>query len=111
MVKVLLPALAAWCPSSPPVPPQRAPGGSGRLGAPRVRPRPWAPRHRLGGSSEPPPKDVGRFPLPSTLWVVGCRQPARYIRLQALLDRLQALLDHKRLQVWVVDDPLEPGSL
>ena len=39
----------AWrCPSSPPVTPQRVPGGSGQLGTPRVRPSHWAPRHRLG---------------------------------------------------------------
>ena len=40
------------CPSSPPVPPQGAPGGSGQLGTPRVRASYWAPSHRLGGSSE-----------------------------------------------------------
>ena len=33
-------------PSSPPVPPRGAPGGSGQLGAPRARPRPLkAPSH------------------------------------------------------------------
>ena len=32
-----VPQLALWqCPSSPPVPPQGAPGGSGRLGTPRA---------------------------------------------------------------------------
>ena len=44
------------CPSSPLVPPQGAPGGSGRLGTPSVRPSHWAPSHFLGGSSELPPK-------------------------------------------------------
>ena len=38
-------------PSSPPVAPWRAPGGSGQLGAPRARPRHWARSHCLGGSS------------------------------------------------------------
>ena len=46
------------CRSSPPVPAQRAPGGSGQLGTPRARPSHWAPSHRLGNSSERPPKDV-----------------------------------------------------
>eukprot|EP00964_Phaeocystis_antarctica_P137268 scaffold101780_cov42-Phaeocystis_antarctica.AAC.1 len=53
-----LPSLAggtpAWskCPcASAPVPPQRAPGGSGRLGTPRKRPTHWAPSHCLGCSS------------------------------------------------------------
>ena len=44
------------CPSSPPVPPQGAPGGSGQVGTPRVRHSHWAPSHCLGCSSEPPPK-------------------------------------------------------
>ena len=55
--------LATWskclpwqCPSSPPVPPQGAPGDFRQLGTPRVRSRHWAPRYRLGGSSELPPK-------------------------------------------------------
>ena len=52
MVKLLLPALAAWCPSSPPVPPQGAPGGSGQLGTPRVRPSHQAP--------QPPPRGLKR---------------------------------------------------
>ena len=38
--------------SSPPAPPQGAPGGSRQLGAPRRRPAHWAPSHRLGCSSE-----------------------------------------------------------
>ena len=42
--------------SSPPVPPQGAPGGSGQLGTPRKRPAHWAPSHCLGCSSQPPPK-------------------------------------------------------
>ena len=48
MVKVPL----WWCPISPPVPPQRAPGGSRQLGTPRVRPRP------LG--APPPPRGLER---------------------------------------------------
>ena len=43
-------------PSSAPAPPQGAPGGSGQLGTPRVRPSHWAPSDCLGCSSEPPPK-------------------------------------------------------
>ena len=39
------------CPSSAPVPPQGAPGGSGQLGTPRKRPARWAPSHCLGRSS------------------------------------------------------------
>ena len=38
--------------------PRCAPDGLGRLGTFRARPSHWAPRHRLGGSSEPLPKDV-----------------------------------------------------
>ena len=54
MVKV-----PSWqCPRSAPVPPQGAPGGSGRLGTPRVRPSHWAPRHHLGCSSQPLPKPL-----------------------------------------------------
>ena len=48
--------------SSAPAPPQGAPGGSGQLGTPRVRPAHWAPSHRLSGaggsrlqSRRPPP--------------------------------------------------------
>ena len=55
-----------WQPPSrcwPPVPPQRAPGGSAQLGTPRARPSHWAFSHRLGGSSEPPPKS----PIPPPL--------------------------------------------
>ena len=47
-------------PGSAPAPPQGAPGGTRQLGTPRVRPSQWDPSHRLGGSSEPPPKDVRR---------------------------------------------------
>ena len=51
------PKCPPWqCPSSPPVPPQGAPGGSGRLGTPGARPSRWESSHRLGGSSESPPK-------------------------------------------------------
>ena len=39
------------CPSSAPVPPQGAPGGSGQLGAPGKRPAHWTPSHCLGCSS------------------------------------------------------------
>ena len=42
--------LAAWCPSSAPAPPQRAPGGSVQLGTPRARPSHWAP--------QPPPRGL-----------------------------------------------------
>ena len=45
-------------PSSRPVPPQGAPGGSRQLGTPRVRPSHWASSHGPGGSSEPPPKSL-----------------------------------------------------
>ena len=38
-------------PSSPPTPPQGAPGGSGQLGTPRKRPPYWVPPHCLGCSS------------------------------------------------------------
>ena len=42
----------AWqCPSSPPAPPQGAPGGSGQLGASRKRPGHRTPSHCLGCSS------------------------------------------------------------
>ena len=51
------------CPSSPPVPPQRVPGGFVRLGTPGMRPCQWAPNHRLGGSSELPPKFPISLPL------------------------------------------------
>ena len=50
-------------PSSAPVPPQGAPGGSGQLSTSRVRPGHWAFRHRLGGSSELPPKSPVSPPL------------------------------------------------
>ena len=57
------------CPSSAPVPPRGAPGGSGQLGTPRVRPRHWAPSHCLGCSSDPPPKSPISPPL--TIQVSG----------------------------------------
>ena len=47
-------------PSSAPAPPQGAPGSSGQLGTRRKRPTHWALSHRLGCSSEPPPK----LPIP-----------------------------------------------
>ena len=53
------------------MPPQGAPGGSGQLGTPRARPSHWAPRHRLGGSSEPPPKSP--IPLAWTVQVATGR--------------------------------------
>ena len=49
--------IAPWQrPSSAPAPPQGVPGGSGQLGTPRKRPAHRAPSHRLGCSSQPPPK-------------------------------------------------------
>ena len=44
------------CPSSAPVPPHGAPGGSRRLGTPRKRPAHWALSHCLRCSSWSPPK-------------------------------------------------------
>ena len=50
--------VSPWrCPGSAP---QTASGGPVQLGAPRAGPGQWDPSHRLGGSSEPPPKDVRR---------------------------------------------------
>ena len=52
------------CRSAAPVPPQGAPGGSGQLFTLTWRRSHWAPSHRLGCSSEPPPKrgaDVSAF--------------------------------------------------
>ena len=64
-VKVRLP----WqCPSSAPVPPQGAPGGSGQLGTPRKRPTHWAPSHCLECSSQPPPKPPISPPLTIQAW-------------------------------------------
>ena len=61
MGKVLLPP---WqCPSPAPAAPQGAPAGSARLRTPRVGPGHWAPRHRLGGSSEAPPKSPSPLAL------------------------------------------------
>ena len=45
-----------YCPSSAPVPPQGAPGSSGELSTPRVRPSRWVPSHHRGCSRQPPPK-------------------------------------------------------
>ena len=56
-------------PSSAPVPPQGAPGGSGQLGTPRKRPSHWTPSQCLGCSSEPPPKP--RISRPLTMQVAG----------------------------------------
>ena len=57
------------CPSSAPAPPQGAPGGSGWRGTPRAMPSHWAPCHRLGCSSKPPPKPP--IPPPLTMSPVG----------------------------------------
>ena len=62
------------CLSSPPVPPQRAPGGSGQLGTPRVRPRP------LG--AQPSPRGLERAaslksPIPPRFDHAGSRDPTR----------------------------------
>ena len=51
------------CPSSAPVPPQGALGGSRQLGTPRERPAHWAPSHCLVCSSQPPPKPPISPPL------------------------------------------------
>eukprot|EP00964_Phaeocystis_antarctica_P110857 scaffold75194_cov54-Phaeocystis_antarctica.AAC.1 len=52
-------------PSSAPVPPLGAPGGSGQLSTPRERPALLAPSHCLRCSSEPPPKP----PIPPPLTI------------------------------------------
>ena len=44
------------CPSSAPVPPQGAPGGSEQLGTPSQRSVLWAPSRCLECSSQPPPE-------------------------------------------------------
>ena len=67
------PPLAA--PQLAPVPPQGAPGGSWRLSTPRARPQPWAPRHRLGGSSNLPLKSL--ISLPFTIQVAESTWPTR----------------------------------
>ena len=78
-----LPVPLPWqCPSLPPVPPQRAPGGSRQLGTPRARPRHWAPGHRLGGSSELPPKDVRRIDCLLTLQAQRALEGLKEQRLQ-----------------------------
>ena len=51
------------CPRSARVPPQGAPSGSGRLGAPRGRPGHSDPGRCLGCSSVPPPKPLVPPPL------------------------------------------------
>ena len=53
--------------SSASAPPQGAPGGSGQLGTPRVRPAHWAPSRCLGCSSQPPPKPPPKPPTPRLL--------------------------------------------
>ena len=59
------------CPSSAPVPPQGAPGGSGQLGTPRERPTHWVPSHCPGCSSQPPPK----LPIPPRLTMQAAAEP------------------------------------
>ena len=69
---------AAWAvtrPSSAPVPPQGAPGGSGLLGAPREGPTHWAPSHRLGCSSQPPPKPPIPVALRLTMQAYAPKKP------------------------------------
>ena len=51
------------CPRSAPAPPRGAPGGSGRLNTPKERQGQWSPSHRLGCSSQPPPKSPRSPPL------------------------------------------------
>eukprot|EP00964_Phaeocystis_antarctica_P074947 scaffold46187_cov54-Phaeocystis_antarctica.AAC.3 len=59
MVKV-----SPWqCPSSAPVPPRAAPGGSGQLGTPGKRPAYWTPGHCSRCSSQPPPEPLTPLPL------------------------------------------------
>ena len=67
--------LAAWskglpwqCPSTAPMPPQGAPGGSGQLGTPSKRPAHWPPSHSLGCSSKPPAKPSLSPPLTIQAW-------------------------------------------
>ena len=59
-------------PSSTPVPPQAAAGGSRQLGTPRVRPSHWASGRSLGGSSELPPKSPIPPPLTAQAVLRGC---------------------------------------
>ena len=66
------------CPSSALVPPQGAPGGSGRLGAPRGRPGHSDPGRCLGCSSLPPP--IPPIPSPLTIQVAAARPPAKLTR-------------------------------
>ena len=71
------------------VPPQRAPCGSGQLGTPRARPGPWAPRHRLGGSSEPPPKS----PIPPPPLIVRLASYQLLVRYFDANPKLQGMDD------------------
>ena len=65
MVKVQ----SGQCPSSAPVPPQGAPGGSGQLSTPRERPALWAPSHCLRPSGRPATASAARAShLPSRLF-------------------------------------------
>ena len=74
------------------MPPQRAPGGSGQLGTPRVRPSRWAPRHRLGGPSELPPKG-GRHTKNATAFGYPGARHTRLAGRQAEVLRAEAARD------------------
>ena len=81
---------ASWqCPSSAPAPPKGAPGGPGQLGTPRARPSPRAPRHRLGGSSEPPPKS----PIPPPPLIVRLASYQLLVRYFDANPKLQGMDD------------------
>ena len=85
----------AWlCPSPAPAAPQGAPGGSGQLGAPRVRPQPLGvPPPPRGSSSELPPFQTRRFHSlrPSFYFRrrAGCRRGGRRAFLRGV-DRARA---------------------